>query len=276
MDKHAPAPIHVCAALVVSTAALTARAWLQISLQQAGVELSLASDLSYLIVPPVLFTLLLPVIYKNRYFIATLFDVGRITLRTILAAMAVGLLFRIAWWSQLIVRISFGLQRSDDPLAIAGPYLHYQCPAPAVVLLGVIVASVLIPVIEEIIHRGYVQTVFHKRGPVVAVAISATVFAVFHRYSGLPFALAGGIVLGVMYWLSGSLWPTVVAHAVINLTPQFTWRCMSLTWNPEADSLPVWSFGLPAAVVLVLSLSTLVWLLLEKIQVPGSVEPGTD
>jgi len=237
---------------------------MQSSLQDAGVEQLSASDLSYIVVLPILLLLLFPLLIKDRHFLKNLFRFNGTTAGIILAALAIGLLFRVAWWSQLIVRISFGLQTSDNPAAIEGPVIHYQCPTPTLMLFGIVVYSILIPVTEEIIHRGYVQTFLHARGPWIAVAISALIFAVFHRFSGMQFALAGGIVLGIMYWLAGSLWPPLVTHAVVNLTPLFTWRCMNLSWNPSIDSLPLWMPGISAIIVFLVSTALLLWLLFVK------------
>ena len=264
VSPDSPYKTHVAAALLALAAALLCRAWLQVTLETAGVDRTFAADLSYFIVPPVLLVLLLPVLHADRGFLRALFRCKTVNARLHLIAVAIGLLLRIAWWSQLVARVSFGWQSSTDPLAIVGPVVNFSCPPAAAMAAGVVVATLLIPPIEELIHRGYVQTRLHSRGPVLAIATSTLLFVVFHRTSGWGLALAGGAVLGTMYWVSGSLWPSIVTHSVVNLEPQITWRCLNLHWNPVADSLPLWSVGMPATLVFCLSTGLAAWLVHAK------------
>lgn len=77
----------------------------------------------------------------------------------------------------------------------------------------------LIPAIcEEVLFRGYILRAFEKSwGPVVAVLISGLVFGMFHIQLGNIFPLATlGVILALMTWLSGTLWPAVVAHFINN------------------------------------------------------------
>jgi len=260
----APARINVVAVLVALTTALFFRAWLQLSLQTYNFERHLATDLSYLVLPPILFLLLVAVILQDRGFLSALLKFNKTSLRLLLVAILIGLLFRVSWWSQLTARISFGLISNTDPNAIEGPVFQYICPPLPIVILGVTVWAILVPFIEEVIHRGYVQTLFHRNGPLVSIVISSVVFTVFHRSSGWQFAFAGGLILGTLYWVSGSLWPSIVTHSVINLTPQFTWRCMSLQWNPSPESLPLLNPGVPAVLTFLVSTGILLWLVLAK------------
>lgn len=264
VSADSPPRTHVAAALLALAAALLCRAWLQVTLETAGLDRRSAADLSYFVVPPVLLVLLLPVLHADQAFIRKLVHFRPVTLRLLLVAVAIGLLLRIAWWSQLVARISFGWQSSTDPQAIVGPVANFSCPPTASMVAGIVVATLLIPPIEELIHRGYVQTRLHPRGPVLAITISTLLFVVFHRTSGWGLALAGGAVLGTMYWASGSLWPSIVTHSVVNLEPQITWRCLNLHWNPAADALPLWSVGIPATLVFCLSVGLMAWLALVK------------
>ena len=259
-----PQRTHVAAALLALVAALLCRTWLQITLESTGIHRTLAADLSYGVVPPILAILLLPVLRADRAFIRTLFAFKRVSWQLIIVAVVIGLLLRVAWWSQLIARVSFGWQSSSDPSAIAGPFAKFACPPTASMVVGIVVAAVLIPLIEELVHRGYVQTRLHARGPVLAIAVATLLFVVFHRTSGWGLALAGGAVLGTMYWVSGSLWPSIVTHSVVNLEPQITWRCLNLHWNPAPDTLPLWSAGVPATLVFCASAGLVAWLVLAK------------
>lgn len=77
----------------------------------------------------------------------------------------------------------------------------------------------LVPAIcEELLFRGYILRAFEKSwGPIVAVLISGLIFGMFHIQLGniLPLATLG-VILALMTWLSGTIWPAVVAHFINN------------------------------------------------------------
>jgi membrane protease YdiL (CAAX protease family) len=58
-----------------------------------------------------------------------------------------------------------------------------------------------------------------------------------------------GLVFGTQYWITRSLWPSLITHATINLLIQFDWRCLQGLWNPPANDLPL---VVPGAVALLL------------------------
>lgn len=71
---------------------------------------------------------------------------------------------------------------------------------------------------EEILFRGYILRAFEKSGGIIlAILFSSLVFALFHLQltNLLPLATLGA-VMGLLTWLSGSIWPAVVAHFVNN------------------------------------------------------------
>ena len=264
MNLPPPPRIHVMAVLVATVAALIARAWLQIQLIEYGVPRLRAADLSYIAALPVFVLVVFPIVRKDKMFIARQFRGADISLRIVLMAIVLGLLFRVAWWSQLVARISFGLTSGDSGVTNAGPVFSYQCPPLGVIGLGVLVSAVLIPVIEEIVHRGYVQSILRSRGPAIAVLTSTFIFMILHRLADWDFAFVAGAILGTMYWISGSLWAPVITHAVINFTPQLAWRCMTLQWNPPGDSLPLIGPGMVSLSVLMMAAAGIAWILFAE------------
>jgi membrane protease YdiL (CAAX protease family) len=81
-----------------------------------------------------------------------------------------------------------------------------------------IAASVIAPLCEELAFRGHLASAFHSRHrPAVAIGATALVFAVMHLD---PLRGPSLVVLGALYgwlaWRTGSIWPSVVAHAVNN------------------------------------------------------------
>ncbi|QIA27728.1 CPBP family intramembrane metalloprotease [Thermaerobacter sp. PB12/4term] len=78
---------------------------------------------------------------------------------------------------------------------------------------------------EELFFRAAIQSLLlHWISPVaVALAVAAGVFAVAHvRYLTRPVLLAGawliGLLLGWGYWFTGSIWTSVWAHFLRNVT----------------------------------------------------------
>lgn len=257
MSLPRPARTHVIAVLLATVAALFARAWLQLRLVGDGYGRGLAGDLSYLVVPVVMLALLFPVLFEDRAYIKRQFRCADLSAILLIKAVAVGVLFRLAWHGHIVAGTAFGLyQSSPNPAAAFG----YDCPSLYVLSLSVLVASVLIPFVEELVHRGYLQSFFRYRGPFTAITISSLTFALFHRYGAWEFVLSGGLLLGTLYWITGSLWVPVVVHAVTNLVPQLTLRCMTIPWSPGPDETPVWSVGLISGVVCLVSTVGLLWL----------------
>jgi membrane protease YdiL (CAAX protease family) len=89
-------------------------------------------------------------------------------------------------------------------------------------VLTVLAVSVIAPVGEEIVFRGFVLGWLQGRLPVgVAIAVSAVIFSAAHFAYLQPtlfLPIFGiGLVLGGIYQLSKSVWPGVVVHGSLNL-----------------------------------------------------------
>ena len=261
MPAEPPIRTVLTAVIVATTAALIFRAWLQIELLAKGLQRDVAADLSYLVVPPVLLVLLLPIWRQHGAFIATLFERQGLSLRLVLRALAIGCLLRLAAWSELIAGVSLGWYRNADPTAIVGPLFRFDCPAPQALALGFIVMVVLVPLVEETIHRGLIQTWLYKHGAVIAIGASALTFMLAHKPASWAFVFVAGVVLGVQYWQSATLWSSVVTHATINGLILLDWRCLRGQWNPPASNIPIWSSGLVSLCVLLLALLCIGYLL---------------
>lgn len=227
--------------------ALFTQAWLSQALLAQGYGESDAHYLAYLAVPPILLVMLAPVLLRHRAFLLQLFSMHRVSVRLVLAAVALGIATRIAWWAQMTARVSLGIAVNDAPQAIAGPAFSWACPPLPSLMLGFLVMAVVIPIIEETLHRGVLQSAFVHKGPVPAILISAFIFTVFHPPASYWFVFFMGIVLGVQFWVTGSLWLTMITHATFNGLIQFDWRCLQGQWNPPPESLPQF---VPAAVSL--------------------------
>jgi membrane protease YdiL (CAAX protease family) len=83
---------------------------------------------------------------------------------------------------------------------------------------GLIALVVVAPLTEELFFRGLVLRAFLRRYSVrVAIVLSALLFAIGHANPWqFASAGAGGLLLGWLYWRTGSLIPCFVAHAAFN------------------------------------------------------------
>ena len=85
-------------------------------------------------------------------------------------------------------------------------------------VLSVLALAVLTPIAEEIFFRGFVQRgLVNRWGPVPGLIVSAAVFSGLHFSPEvlLP-VFVTGLLLGALYWRTGSLWPSVAVHAAQN------------------------------------------------------------
>ena len=85
--------------------------------------------------------------------------------------------------------------------------------------LGMVVTVTLAaPLGEELFFRGFALPAMARRwGPGVAIVVTGGLFALLHLD---PIGFIGlwelGIVFGLLRWATGSIWPSVLAHAVNN------------------------------------------------------------
>ena len=85
-------------------------------------------------------------------------------------------------------------------------------------LFSFIVFVIFAALSEEVFFRGPIQRFLHQSlKPGQAILIGALAFALGHlNIVQLPFLLIAGGVLGLIYWVSGRLWVSVLAHALHN------------------------------------------------------------
>lgn len=87
-----------------------------------------------------------------------------------------------------------------------------------IIWFGLINIALVPAFCEEILFRGYVLRAFEKSwGPLLAIIVSGLIFGFFHIQLGnvLPLTTLG-IILALMTWLSGTIWPAIIAHFINN------------------------------------------------------------
>ncbi|PWN08156.1 CPBP family intramembrane glutamic endopeptidase [Rhodohalobacter mucosus] len=115
-----------------------------------------------------------------------------------------------------------------------------------ILLFGLFNVAVVPAFCEEIMFRGYIMRALERSWGIIAgIVVSGFLFGMFHLQLPNLFPLAMiGVVLALMTWLSGSIWPAVLAHFINNgaavllgsTYPELAFAEMS------AESLPpIWS-----------------------------------
>jgi len=98
------------------------------------------------------------------------------------------------------------------------------------VISRVIGTSLLVPIIEELFFRGYVQASIDDGRPVMrilAFAISSGLFAALHgRWVE---AFLAGIVFGLLMLRTGRVTDAIIAHMMANIVIA-AWALVTLNW----------------------------------------------
>lgn len=128
------------------------------------------------------------------------------------AVVVAALTWVLSGWLQIAAQHLFPSAQNTQCTSVKNDYRNYLA-------LAILVVSVMAPLAEETIFRGFVYGWLAKVMPVgFAVVISGAVFGALHGVLLLFIPLwAVGIVLALMYRGSNSLWPGVAVHALFNL-----------------------------------------------------------
>jgi len=110
---------------------------------------------------------------------------------------------------------------------------------------------------EEMLFRGYMQRRLLERfNPWVALAVTSIIFGLFHL---MPHAIVAafplGVWLGLMAWRSGSIWPGIICHALVN--GLWNLRAMAVKFEYITESPPLTAlivFGVIGLIAFVWSL----------------------
>jgi membrane protease YdiL (CAAX protease family) len=151
---------------------------------------------------------------RHRPHIGHVFPFGHPTPRTILAGLLI--VFGFAPLSELAGELAYrflGREGDAEQLVVV-----LSRDASDGGLLLVLFAAALLPaLVEELMFRGLITRAFEKRSHAEMVLVPSLLFGIFHLE---PTQVAGTIVLGVAFGLtrlySGSLVPSIIAHAAYN------------------------------------------------------------
>ncbi|SHF08369.1 CPBP family intramembrane glutamic endopeptidase [Desulforamulus putei] len=123
-------------------------------------------------------------------------------------------LFLLAEGTQRAMMTLLAADIGTNPLVKAAA----SAKSPADLLWPILIGGVLVPVTEETYYRGMAFTAFARRwGTVLGLLASALFFSLAHL-SGLWFIQIAvvGAGLAIIYDLTGSLLPGIIAHGLVN------------------------------------------------------------
>jgi uncharacterized protein len=86
-------------------------------------------------------------------------------------------------------------------------------------ILSMIMIALLPAVFEEVCFRGGIQNILTRwfKGPWAAIILTAIIFSAVHvSYYGFLVRFALGIILGFVFYYSGSLWLSILVHFLYN------------------------------------------------------------
>lgn len=88
-------------------------------------------------------------------------------------------------------------------------------------VVGILIFGLLAAISEEILFRSVIQKAFIKlfKNAYVAIVVTALVFSAFHAdfYGFFPRFILG-LMLGYMFWISESIWASIIMHFTNNTT----------------------------------------------------------
>jgi uncharacterized protein len=87
------------------------------------------------------------------------------------------------------------------------------------VLINVIIIALLPAICEEICFRGALQRIMIHitKNAWAGIIVTSILFSALHlQFQGFLPRMFLGMILGAIYWYSGSLWPSILAHFVNN------------------------------------------------------------
>ena len=111
------------------------------------------------------------------------------------------------------------------------------------VVINVIIIALLPAICEELCFRGALQRILIHltKSPWAGILITGFLFSAFHlQFQGFLPRMFLGVVLGAMYWYSGSLWTSIIAHFVNNAV-----QVIAVSYAPkyvnENPSIPIYA-----------------------------------
>ncbi|MBC7903162.1 MAG: CPBP family intramembrane metalloprotease [Gemmatimonadaceae bacterium] len=124
-------------------------------------------------------------------------------------------------------------------------------------IFSLLILALVPAIFEEAFFRGSLQQILQKwfKSPIWAIVVASIIFSVIHfSYYGFLARFGLGVVLGLLFYYSKSLWPSIIAHFLNNAFlvsyMYYLSRQGILIKNIKEPSAPIW-IGIPALLVVI-------------------------
>lgn len=124
-------------------------------------------------------------------------------------------------------------------------------------IMSMFIIALLPGIFEEVCFRGGLQNILMRwlKGPWVAIILTAFIFSIIHiSYYGFLVRFALGIILGLVFYYSGSLWLSILFHFLYNgvqVTALYLLNNQGVKQTKDIEeNFPIWA-GVIALVLIV-------------------------
>lgn len=125
-------------------------------------------------------------------------------------------------------------------------------------IFSIFIIAVLPAIFEEFFFRAGLQNIFMRwfRGPLVAIILTSFIFSIIHiSYYGFLVRFALGMILGYIFYYSGSIWLSVFLHFLFNglqVTAMYALKASNnINSKDVEENFPLWA-GIPALIILII------------------------
>ncbi len=150
-------------------------------------------------------------------------------------------------------------------------------------IISLIVIGLLPGLFEEIVFRAGIQNLLTRwfKGPAVAIIITAIVFSLVHiSYYGFLVRFALGVVLGLIFYLSGNLWLSVLFHFLYNGLQVTALYLYTLAGSKDQkdieENFPIWAGIVALLLIIYLFVEFRKTSLIQKAKIPDDDLPDDD
>ncbi|MBS1596666.1 MAG: CPBP family intramembrane metalloprotease [Bacteroidetes bacterium] len=129
-------------------------------------------------------------------------------------------------------------------------------------LVSLFLVGVMAAIGEELFFRGILQRIFIQifKNPWLGILVTAAIFSAVHgQFLGFIPRWILGIILGALYWYSGSLWTSIIAHFLFNAIPIVLvyFKRADITEQKGGHDTPLSVLGIIALVIVIALLNYL-------------------
>lgn len=244
----------IAVVVLFQTCAYIFHAYAQTRLQENDELSAIAYYLGWLVVPVTLGILMASILKQNWGTIRSLLHIRHLSIRLVLASVAMGVSLRLAIWGGLIGNAGLQILTFSGPESTIGPLLFFDCPSSSTLALMVLVSVIMIPLLEEVLNRGFILHALLKRGRWPAILVSSILFGIYHAPHMIGPAIIFGIFFAVQHLNAQTLWASVISHMTFNAMAIVDVDCLSGAWNPTEVTTVSAVVGILAIALMVMSL----------------------